>query len=76
MTINLPRDVSLTLLPQDTEILLGDITKPESLQAIARRTKVIIAVAGPFQVRVAGKQMHCRPPTQRCIVTMPGIGTS
>ena len=60
----------LTLLPQDTEILLGDITKPESLQAIARRTKVIIAVAGPFQVSIAGLQMRCGPSMQRCMVTM------
>ncbi len=43
---------------QDTEILLGDIKEPETLQAIARRTKVIIALAGPYQVRtlrVAGE---------------------
>lgn len=66
----------LTLLLQDTEILLGDITKPESLQAIARRTKVMIAVAGPYQVSIAGMQMDCRPPTQRCIVATQGCGTS
>lgn len=46
----LVHDLLLLLDPQDTEILLGDIQQPESLQAIARRTKVMIALAGPYAV--------------------------
>lgn len=33
---------------KDTEILIGDIQDAASMRAIARRTKVIIAMAGPF----------------------------
>lgn len=36
------------LWQQDTEILLGDIKDQQSIDAIARRTKVIIAMAGPY----------------------------
>jgi short subunit dehydrogenase-like uncharacterized protein len=35
---------------KDTEILLGDIKDQQSLEAIARRTKVIIAMAGPYNI--------------------------
>ncbi len=33
---------------QDTEILIGDVGDAASLAAIARRTKVVIAMAGPY----------------------------
>jgi len=38
------------LADQDTEILLGDIKDQQSMDAIARRTRVIIAMAGPYAI--------------------------
>ena len=34
--------------PQDTQILIGDITDQASIDAVARRAKVILAMAGPY----------------------------
>lgn len=39
---------ALNGVAKDTTILLGDLKDPASLAAIARRTKVIMAMAGPY----------------------------
>lgn len=47
-------------MAQDTTILLGDLKDPASLAAIARRTKVVMAMAGPYA-------KHGEPVVEACI---------